>query len=279
MDEGKARCTLTRKGWERKTLYLFFQERAMIRRICTVCLAVLMVCGSVGAENKVSTGDEKTDEMMVAVQAQLKDLKSCTARLTTQFKLMGEEIEDEADAAFQAPDRIRFETAYEGKRVPTFLVDGGEMWMYDPEENLVTRFNRARIYRETDLEVDAYVLDPLRPFRGLKWQTIRYVGEEAINGQNCRAFEAEPEFDLLHAQLPVIPTRVRLMIHAGDGLLRTASVFDDSGAEIVVRRFDNVKVNPRLAADFFEFVIPSGAYVIDATDDTVALLKATSGKR
>lgn len=251
----------------------------MIWKIGAICLAVLMVCGFVGAENKVSTGDEKTDEMMVAVQEQLKELKSCTARVTTIFKLMGQEVEDKADAAFQAPDRIRFEMTYEGKRVPTFLVDGSEMWMYDPEENLVTKFNRARIYRETDLEVDAYVLDPLRPFRGLKWQTIRYVGDAAVDGQNCRAFEAEPELDLLRAQLPVMPTKVRLLIHKGDGLLRAAFVFDDSGAEIVVRRFAQVKPNPGLAANFFEFVIPSGAYVIDATDDTVALLKAVSGNR
>lgn len=237
----------------------------------------ILFCGGLTTgyadDKKVSTGDNKTNEMMVAVQEKLKEIHTCTAHLATVFKLMGEEIEDDVSATFQTPDLVRLTLMHEGKEVPTMVVEGGVLWVYDPAEQLVTKFNRVRIFRETQKEVDAYVPDPLRPFRGLQWETIRYMGEEKQGEDLFQVFEATPEANLLSVQLPVTLAKVRLSIHAKDGLIRTVQVFDETGAEIVVRRFSQVKSNPKLAARLFEFVIPAGVHVFDATDDTIVLLK------
>ncbi len=228
-------------------------------------------------DNKVSTGDLKTDEMMVKVQEQLKEIQSCSATLSTVFKMMGEVVEDDVDAVYQLPDRICLSSVVEGKPVPIMVVEGGVLWIYDPVEQLVTRFNRVRIFRETKKEVDAYVPDPLRPFRGLQWKTIRHVGEEKQGETIFQIFEATPEANLLSVQLPVTPAKVKLWFHAQNGLLHVVKMFDQAGNEIVVRRFDRVQLNPKVNARLFEFVIPAGVQVIDATDDTVDLLKQTDG--
>ncbi len=243
----------------------------------TVFLVLAMI-SSVAADsddNKMSTGDAKTDEMMVSLQEKARDVERCTARLSTVFRVMDPEtaeileIQEQADATYQAPNLMRLDTEVDGKQVPTLLADSGTLWLYDPEEKIVTKFNRGRIYRETQLEIDAYVPDPLRSFRGVVWKTIRYVGDEAP----LRLFEADLMPNLLNAQLPSPPVRARFAVSAKDGLLRTFRALDANGAEVVVRQFENMTVNPKLNDKLFEYVIPAGAHVMDGTQDAILVLK------
>jgi len=244
------------------------------------CLLAMISSGAADSDdNKMSTGDAKTDEIMVSLQEKARDAEGCTARLSTVFRVVDPEteeileIQEQVDATYQAPNLMRLDTEVDGKKVSTLLADSGTLWLYDPAEKIVTKFNRGRIYRETQLEIDAYVPDPLRPFRGVVWKTIRYVGDEAPDGQTLRFFEADLMPNLLNAQLPSPPVKARFAVSAKDGLLRTFRALDASGAEVVVRQFENMTVNPKLDDKLFEFVIPAGAHVMDGTQDAILLLK------
>ena len=83
----------------------------------------------------------------------------------------------------------------------------------------------------THIEADADQFDPLRPFRGVDWSTIRYAGTDTVSGVAHEAFTAALLSSLLSAQLPSPPVKVRLSIHPGDGLLRVARLYDRKNNE------------------------------------------------
>jgi len=57
-------------------------------------------------------------------------------------------------------------------------------------------------------------------------------------------------------------------------LLRKVTAFDAEGNDVVTRRFEDIKPTAKVPNKLFEFVIPSGAHVIDGTEDAVQLLKS-----
>lgn len=242
-----------------------------------ICILFLgMVCGVARSDDKkVSTGDSKTDAAIVDVQQSRKDITMCQAKLLTTYKVMDQELKEETEAFFKAPNLMFFGVSDGDKWVPSMISDAGTLWTYDAEEKIVTKFNRGRIYRETELEVDAYIPDPLRPFRGVIWTSIRL--SDASN-KELHVFDADLKPNLLSAQLPDALVRARLSISTKDGLVRKVQAFDSDGNEVVVQQFDAVQLDVTVSDKMFEFVIPSGAHVIDGTSDAVLLLKNLSAQ-
>jgi outer membrane lipoprotein-sorting protein len=222
-------------------------------------------------DKKVSTGDAKTDAAIVDVQSKRGGTSQCQARLLTVYKVMDQEIEEVSDAFFKGPGFIFLGVPNAGKWVPSMVSDAGILWTYDAEEKIVTKFNRGRIYRETELEVDAYVPDLLRPFRGVVWESIRL---KSTSDKDIYLFEAQLKPNLLNAQLPVALVNAQVVVSKKDGLLRTVTAFDAEGNDVVTRRFENIEPAAKIPNKMFEFVIPAGAHIIDGTEDAVQLLKS-----
>ncbi|MDA0745316.1 MAG: hypothetical protein O2954_02285 [bacterium] len=250
-----------------------FGKQWMIRVLVAGFLAA--AGGGPAEADKMSTGDVKTDEVVVALQKKLAEAKACRARVITVFRLDGEEFEILDDLSVRVPGRMHVERLLAGEIRETIVSDGSLLWRYDPEEKMVSRINIARVYRATSIEVDADQPDPLRPFRAMEWKSIRYVEATVEGGENYRVFEAVPTMTLLYADLPVPPVRIRFSIHAGDGLLREIRFYGPEGNEILLQKFEEVVVNPTLDERLFEFVVPVGAHVMDVTDETIELLNET----
>ena len=241
-------------------------------------IAILILTASVSAQkkddNKVSTGDPKTDEMMVEIQKSGKKSDVCMTRQTTLIRIMGQELELEANAAFKRPNLMRINTVQDKVIMSQRVSDGGLMWTYDRTEKIAAKVNMGRVYRITGLEADADQPDPLRPFRALEWTSIRYTGDEIFEGTSHRVFSATPKPSLLHAQLPEPPVKIHLIINPKDGLLRITRLLDADDNPIITQTFHDLTVNPDLKDKWFEFIIPSGAHIIDSTGDTIEALKA-----
>lgn len=239
-------------------------------------IALLILTAQVSAENekKMSTGDGKTDAVMVEIQKLVRAIDRCAGTQTTVIRIQGQELTLRANAAFKRPNLMRLDTVEDAEIIAQRLSDGGLMWTYSRAEKIASKVNLGRVYRLTDLEADADQADPLRPFRGLEWPTIRYTGDEILDDQPHRVFEAKPKVNLLHAQLPIPPVKAQLTINAETGLLRATQLFDASDDEIIAQTFHNLTVNPDLKDTKFEFIVPSGAHIIDATDEAIQALKA-----
>ena len=238
-------------------------------------IAMLILTTQVSAENenKMSTGDGKTDEIMVEIQKNAREIATCKAEQTTVIRVMDQELTLNASATFKRPNLMRLDTVQDQVIISQRLSDGGLMWTYDHEEKIVSKVNLGRVYRITDLEADADQADPLRPFRGLEWTSIRYTADEIFEDRPHRVFEAKTKVNLLHAQLPNPPVKAQLLINPEDGLLRRVGLFDVENNEIITQTFHNLTINPELKDKWFEFIVPAGAHVIDATDDAIQALK------
>lgn len=239
-------------------------------------IAMLILTAQVGAEDadEMSTGDGKTDAVMVEIQKRVREIDRCAGTQTTVIRIQGQELTLRANAAFKRPNLMRLDTVEDAEIIAQRLSDGGLMWTYDRAEKIASKVNLGRVYRLTDLEADADQADPLRPFRGLEWTTIRYTGDEIFDDQPHRVFEAKPKVNLLHAQLHLPLVKAQLTINAETGLLRATRLFDASDDEIIAQTFHNLTVNPDLKDAKFEFIVPSGAHIIDATDEAIQALKA-----
>ena len=236
-------------------------------------IAMLILTAQVGAD-EMSTGDGKTDAVMVEIQKLVREIDRCAGTQTTVIRIQGQELTLRANAAFKRPNLMRLDTVEDAEIIAQRLSDGGLMWTYDRAEKIASKVNLGRVYRLTDLEADADQADPLRPFRGLEWTTIRYTGDEIFDDQPHRVFEAKPKVNLLHAQLHLPLVKAQLTINAETGLLRETRLFDASDDEIIAQTFHNLTVNPDLKDAKFEFIVPSGAHIIDATDEAIQALKA-----
>ena len=244
-----------------------------VRIPLSVCFALCMTAmGGRASAEKMSTGDSKTDGLMVAIQEKLKSVKTCETRVRTLLTVEGEQYEILDDIAIQAPVRMRVARVLAGRIHQTIVSDGSLLWRYDPEEKIVYRVNTARVYRATQVEADADQPNPLHPFRALEWKSIRYTGTDTLKEEILRVFEAVPVVTLLYAELPEPPARVRFSVHPEDGLLREMRYYNAQGLELLSRQFETVKTNVKFDEGKFEFVVPAGVHVMDVTDDVIELI-------
>jgi outer membrane lipoprotein-sorting protein len=220
-------------------------------------------------ENGKSTGDDRTDREMVELQKKSKGLRTCTAQVSTLIRIDDQEVTIAGPGMFKGPGKMRIEKSLPDGSAQLVINDGSYLWIHDKSENMVSRINLARVYQVTQVEADADQFDPLRPFRGVDWSTIRYTGPDTLAGIVHAGFEATPTPTLLFAQLPSPPTKVKLSIHLGDGLLRRARIYDAEENEIFVQEFAEVQGNRELDNKLFEFIVPAGAHPMDATTEII----------
>ena len=251
-----------------------------VRITLAFCLALCTTAvGGRASAEKMSTGDSKTDGLMVAIQEKLKSVKTCETRVRTLLTVEGEQVEILDDIAIQAPVRMHVTRVLAGRIRQTIVSDGSLLWRYDPEEKIVYRVNAARVYRSTQVEADADQPNPLHPFRALEWKSIRYSATDTLKGEILRVFEAVPEVTLLYADLPEPPARVRFSVHPEDGLLREMRYYNAQGRELLSRHFETTKTNVTFDEGQFEFVVPAGVHIMDVTDDIIELIRTLKPDR
>ena len=75
-------------------------------------IAMLILTTQVSAEkeNKMSTGDGKTDAIMVEIQKNAREIATCKAEQTTVIRVMGQELTLNASATFKRPNLMRLDT-------------------------------------------------------------------------------------------------------------------------------------------------------------------------
>ena len=224
-------------------------------------------------EDGQSTTDSVTDSVMVMLQGRSKDTKSCVARIETVVAFEGQRIEEQGVGYFKLPNLMRVETRLADGIREISVSDGSYLWMYDASENAVTRINLSGVFRATDLEADLIQFDPLRPFRGVVWESIRHVGVDTTD-EVIQVFSAKPLPNLLTAQLPTTIDRLELRVRTDDGLLRSAKLHDGNQTVVIEQRFLDIQMDKEVDDERFQFVVPAGAHPMDATSDMIQLLQA-----
>ena len=149
---------------------------------------------------------------------------------------------------FSRPSRFRF--VYRKPFEQTLVADGQTLWLYDVDLNQVTARKQAQVLGNTPVALIAAAPD----LRAL---------------QADFALAGAPEHDGLQWVVATPKARdsqlqtIRVGLHVQDKVpvLAVLDILDSFGQRSVLR-FGQFEVNPRLAADVFQFKPPKGADVI-----------------
>lgn len=241
-----------------------------------IWLAIIVLCVPLNAAKKGtrSTGDATTDSVMVELQTLSNTIETCLAGVEMTVTFEGAQVVMTGRGSFAKPGRIRVERSMPDGHEEVMVSSGGTLWIYDVGSKSVSRINLARVLRATTREADFDLFDPLRPFRGVEWTSIRHTGLDTLDGKTLVTFTAKPQPSLLSLELPIEITTARLWVHPSDGLLRFVELMDGSGVAIVAHRFRDVLARVDLPPRTFDFIIPAGAYPLDATADVIELFEA-----
>lgn len=250
------------------------KARVVLNWVVAIAVATGIATAEDKKDNTKSTGDDRTDREMVKLQKKARGIETVTAELATTIRVEDQEVTLAGPGQFKGPGKMRVEKSLPDGSSQVVLNDGSYLWIHDRGENMVSRINLSRVYQITQAEADVDQFDPLRPFRGVEWTSIRHAGTDTIAGVVHEAFEAMLLPSLLSAQLPSPPTKVRLSIHPADGLLRMARLYNEAGDEVIVQTFLDVQANREIADRTFEFIVPAGAHPMDATDETIRFFQS-----
>lgn len=145
---------------------------------------------------------------------------------------------------FQRPSRFRFD--YQKPFEQTIVADGQTLWMHDPDLNQVTARNQAQALGATPAAIIAAAPD----LQALKRDFDLTPAPERDGMEWVQATPRQKE-----GQLSKVLVGFR-----GDQL--AALEIQDSFGQRSVLSFTQMKLNPTLPAQTFQFTVPKGADVI-----------------
>jgi len=242
----------------------------MMMWVMSFCLWLCQVPVATATDDEgQTTTDTATDSVMVMLQERSELVRSCAADIRTVVTLGDQSVEVRGTGFFRLPNLMRIEKQVAEDAKEVVVSDGSYLWMHDVTENAVTRINLSRVYRSVDIEADLDQFDPLRPFRGVEWESIRHVGSDTVAA--IQIFTATPLPNLLTAQLPTRVDRVELRVGTADGLLHSSTLLDGEGSPVIAQRFTEIR-KEEIDPGRFRFVVPAGAHPMDATAEVIQLL-------
>lgn len=117
--------------------------------------------------------------------------------------------------------------------------------------------------------------DPSKMLENLgKMYEMTAVGNEAIDGTDTHVLEgtirdefkarADPSGNM--ASMGMAPNKVRVTVGTEDGFVRTLDQINTDGVSYMTMAFSGIKINPAIDDSVFEYTVPEGATVTDATE-------------
>jgi outer membrane lipoprotein-sorting protein len=208
-------------------------------------------------------GDKITAEEIVAeMQETMESTTDAHAVVTADVDVQGIALSVTAEVWEKMPYKARavvLDASEAGYLGTTFVTDGDQAWLYEPEHSTVTVGPLGEIDMPLPQEMITSLQEVIQAV--LDASDIELVGEEAVAGREAYKLTMSPKEG---AELEFLP---------GGGL---ATLWVDKEQWIVLKatyeasslgqgslEMESFELNPGLADDLFSFEIPEGAKVID----------------
>jgi outer membrane lipoprotein-sorting protein len=210
-------------------------------------------------------GDKVTAEEIVSkMQEVLETTKDAHALVAVSLNAQGIRIEATAEVWEKAPDMIRAEVlqSTEQSFVGTVVVSNGDRaWAYEPQRNVVTAGSLEDVEMPLPQEILTSLQDVIQAV--LDVSDVTLVGEESITNREAYKLSVRSK------------EGAAIQIFPGGG---TATLWVDKEQWFVLRatyeagafgqgemEIQSFELNPGLADSLFEFQVPDGATVIEAS--------------
>lgn len=191
------------------------------------------------------------DDVARRVQDHYQDVRGLTARFEQQSQVVSlgtgpgnPATASRGEVSFAKPGRMRW--SYESPEPSLVVTDGEVLWLYDPEAREAQRLHAGQGF-----------------LSGAALQFLLGEGD-MTRDFSVRALECGPD----QARLSLVPRkeapyeRLELTVDARSGAVRETAVFDLVG-NVTRVVFSDVRLDPGLADEAFQFVPPPGVKVVE----------------
>jgi len=205
---------------------------------------VTLVAGCVGLGSACATGLDELDQFV----RQVKTGRAEFIQTVTSPGRDGQAPRVKTSSGtfeFSRPNRFRF--VYRKPFEQNIVADGQTLWLHDVDLNQVTARKQAQALGSTPAALIASAPD-------LKGLQADFVLEAAPERDGLQWVQATPK--AREASLQSV--RAGFRVQAKGSELAVLEITDSFGQRSVLK-FSDMQVNPKLAADVFEFKVPPGA--------------------
>jgi|GEM_PF-6569974 len=221
----------------------------------------------------VLTGSLWASDPRMEFAAKAKAIRAATADLTQVVHMEGQNLEFSGRLYHKFPDHLRVElgVALGDVHLNTISVsDGKTLTIYEDLMQTVRTIALADLQDRRRL-AGPETWDPSDPFKDVETGSLRYVGEEAVDGVPCALFEARMK--MTGGETGMIPAdHARLWLGREDGFPRRLVLMDAQGREVIRQTYTNVRINPSVGDDVFHFVPPAGTHSVEGSGALLNLL-------
>jgi len=241
--------------------------KKMIILLTVILLAsALWVSQAVQAED-VQAALEKIEQAAEKITSFEADMKMSTMMMNQPMDMSGHIV-------VLKPDKVRMTVTMPPQGEMEMVSDGTTTWTYMPMMNLVQKMDNAAIKDMPGMRSPGQPInDPSKVLEQMNPDSLRYLGEEPVDGQPCFVFEGEVSEQVRKMGQQFIPKTMKVWLAGADGLSRKIESHAADGATMMTMIFSNVKTNIDLLEDHFTFTPPPGAQVMDMSQAIQSMMK------
>ena len=232
-------------------------------------LSLLLISG-------LAWADTKTEELIKDIESKVSAITSYRADIVMKMEMMGQTMSHEGKMSYKKPDMIRLEMKMDKPMPMTTITvsDGNISYQYMPEMKMVQKVNLKEIGDLPSAD-GQNSCDLSKPFNGVVKDTIKYAGEEELDGKKTSVLEGKP---ITSPGVEIPFQKFKLWIGIEDGVLRKMAGFNGDGKEVMSQELKNIELNPVFAEDTFRFTPPEGVQVLDMTESIKSMLESMKAK-
>jgi len=219
-------------------------------------------------------GEDLRGHLLSRIEQRSLAVRSYKASFDLWIRAGGEEFELTGVTLFKWPKMLRVEMSLRDEKALSQILywREGIVWQYLPSANVAFHREEETLrkkYPETFASQDLVNLQ--NPFDLVEGASIKFLGEESVEGESLYLFEGTPKKAIQH-QGVLQPVLCRMQIADKDGLLRALLLYDASGREIVKQRFWDLQTNLELLDEEFMFK-PENVKLVEVTKQTEKKMK------
>ncbi len=218
-------------------------------------LAFFIFLGSLISCNDVySNTSVDGDHVIKRISELAKSAKAYTADFKIVTKTNGSEKETQGHLTFKWPNMVREEHRLSGENSENELIvsNGRVKWIYIPRAKLAYKYNLEEQVGNSP-EISDSFMTYINP------KLVQYVGNSVMGQDAVHILETKP--DAQH-EMGLIPSESgKLFVGVQDGLLRKVVIYDAEKQEIYSQTFWNVKSDPSISSEQFEFLPPKDVFI------------------
>ncbi len=184
------------------------------------------------------------------------------------------ELFTQGDIAFKKPDMMLMKASLPGEDEPLQILisDGRTLWQYLPRGRMASKIDLNQLKQEFQEDYIREQIDISQPLRGVKEDSINFLGIREIRGEEVYLFEANISQEFAR-NIGMGIYSVKTYIAKKDGIVRQISYYNLNEKELMRHVYQNIRINVEFPDDYFLFRVSEDVHIIDMTESTIEAIK------